>query len=109
MKQRLKLDKKECPICKQKNFKVLLTKNPYETLDTCPDPIFDKETDVYYQNPNTKGEILLQIGNYCKICSTDELRRKFPTTKALQEHYDSYHRKVHCEKCIEFKPILMYE
>jgi hypothetical protein len=52
---------------------------------------------------------LLRIGNYCKICSTDELRRKFPTTKALKEHHENYHRKAMCDKCLEFKPVLLFD
>ncbi|CDW74696.1 potential zinc ring finger protein [Stylonychia lemnae] len=109
MKQRMKMDKKECPICKQQNSKVLITKYIHETLATCPDPIYDKESDVYYSTPAAKGDILLQIGNYCKLCSTEEMRRKFPTTKSLLDHYDNYHKKALCEKCLEFKPVLMYE
>jgi hypothetical protein len=109
MKQRLKLEKKECPICKQRNDKVLITPDSEETLSKCPDPIFDKESDVYYSTPTAKGDISLQIGNYCRICSTDELRRKFPNFRALEEHYEGYHRKSLCAKCIEFKPVLMYE
>eukprot|EP00347_Sterkiella_histriomuscorum_P003040 403365821 len=109
MKLRLKQEKKECPICKQLNDKVLITHNKYEILATCMDPIFDRETGVYYSTPTAKGDILLQIGNYCKICSSEDMRRKFPTLKSLQEHYEQVHRKILCEKCIEHKPVLMYE
>jgi len=45
-------------MCKQKNDKVLITKNPFEVLETCQDPIYDKESEVYYSTPVVKGEIM---------------------------------------------------
>lgn len=48
LKQKLKQEKKECAMCKTVNYKVLLTKNPNQTIPTCPDAIFDLETDLYF-------------------------------------------------------------
>ena len=48
LKQRHKLLKKECPYCKQTNYKVLITKDKKETLDKCLGALFDPEQDIYY-------------------------------------------------------------
>lgn len=67
----MKLQKKECPYCKQTNYKILITRNAGDTVDTCRNAIYDPETDLNYENPTVKSEILKKIGNYCIFCTGD--------------------------------------
>ena len=46
--QRIKLDKKECPICKHFIHKMLVTANKYDTIETSLNSFYDPESDLYY-------------------------------------------------------------
>ena len=108
LKQRMKLSKKECAICKQINHKVLITKNKYDSLDTCQSAICDIENELTFENLFVRNEIMKMIGLYCQLCPTDNAR-KFPTMDAISRHLESFHKQVYCDKCIEFKPVLLFE
>ena len=36
---------------------MLITRNKYDTLDTCLTSIYDVDTDLYFENPFVKTEI----------------------------------------------------
>ena len=91
----MKLEKKECPICKQVNSKLLITRNKYDTLETCLTSIYDPETDLHFENPSVKTEVQRRVGFFCKMCTGDPIR-KFPTLSALFNHYEKSHRKLLC-------------
>lgn len=102
----MKLLNKSCVYCKKEHFKILLTKNKSETLDTCKTAIFDMETGIYFENPFVKNEIMRKISFYCVICPLEQNRR-FQTQESLSSHYEKFHKLAFCEKCLEFKPDLL--
>lgn len=50
LKQRLKLHQLACPICKQTNYKMLLTIDPTLTLAKCDNALYDPDQDIYFEN-----------------------------------------------------------
>lgn len=108
LRQRMKMLKKECMYCKVINYRVLITKNKYDTLETCHQSIYDPDTDVSFQNPSVKIEITRKLGNICQLCHTEPIR-KFPSQQSLCKHYEQQHQKTFCQLCIEYKPVLMFQ
>ena len=88
LKQRLKLLKKDCAMCKQVNYRVLITKHKHMTLDMCQTALYDPETDVSYEDIHVKADMLKRLGFYCQYCTNNENVRKFPHVKQLANHYE---------------------
>ncbi len=68
LKQRMKLDKKDCAYCKQINHKMLITSNKYDTIETCLTSIFDPETGLSFENPSIKIDVSRKLGFICRYC-----------------------------------------
>ena len=110
VRQKTKLGKDECPVCKEKMTKILITKNKNDDVNKMGrDVIYDPETDLHFQNHKCKKEILMHIGLFCQICRQKGEIRKFPTIEALTKHLDMAHHQHYCDLCLKDRAVLLFE
>ena len=93
LKQRLKLDNKACPACKEESERVLITDDAHAKINNWQGLwIEDPETGIVYARAGIKSEIQRKIGLHCLLCEEKGNRdgypvtRKFATMNALREH-----------------------
>ena len=51
------MHKKECPYCKNMNYKLLITKNKDLRMEKALDSIYDNDYDIYYEDIYCRTEI----------------------------------------------------
>ena len=62
----MKLENDECPLCREKMTKILITKNKHDSMKENPQNIiYDPETDLYYRTHECKKFVTQRIGLYC--------------------------------------------
>ena len=114
LKQRIKMDNKECPMCKETSERILITDDPEGKISNW-DGRWIEEDGIVYARQDIKREVQRKIGLHCLICEDKAARegnpmvKKFPTIKALREHLVKFHKLDFCELCLEQKPVLMFE
>ena len=90
--------------------KPYFTSNETETLKDNRNAICDPQLEIYFEDHNCKNYIMTHLGFFCQFCfkQYDEVR-KFPSQRALEDHYDRAHRLNMCNLCVDEKPILLFE
>ena len=97
LKQRTKLNNNECPICKEKSDRVLITDNVIDKISNWNGSwIEDPNTGVVFANASIKNEIDRKTGLHCKACEKKGVKAKYPSIKALREHLVKYHKMDFC-------------
>lgn len=93
-----------CAYCNQKNVKVLITSDKYDSLEKNQNAICDTDYDLYFENLECKTFVMQHLGYYCGVCkkmNKGEKARKFPNLGSLQEHCDKAHHLHYCDLCLD--------
>jgi hypothetical protein len=71
LKQRMKSDIMDCPVCKEKSMFVLITDDPSETIESVKKSgkaIIDNATGLVFASHAVKSFVMNKIGNTCHLC-----------------------------------------
>ena len=108
LKQRIKMDHKECPACKETSLRVLITDDPTAKISNWEGRwIEDPETGIVFARADIRNEVQRKIGLHCLMCEEKAIReghpmtRKFPAIKVLREHLVRQHKMDYCELCVD--------
>ena len=116
LKQRIKLNDKRCPMCKEESDRFLISANPNDKINDWQGGwIQDPNMGIVYASMEIKAEVERKIGFHCLKCEDRSISeghgmvRKFPTLQKLREHMVNVHKIDYCELCLDAKPVLQFE
>mmetsp|Transcript_39271 Transcript_39271/g.39988 ORF Transcript_39271/g.39988 Transcript_39271/m.39988 type:complete len:501 (-) Transcript_39271:316-1818(-) len=99
-------DKKDCIVCKEKLFKVVITTEPdkeysYFNLNAL---LHSKKADAYFDDKSQLSKIEQLFGIICPSC-----KKEFSTASLLKQHVQDIHRKSFCQTCFKKRKVFIYE